>query len=304
MTIRRSVMVLLLLLVPQGARASDSLATTSPTMFRVVLDDDDTLHAVSVEPAPFDMVTITLGNATVRHLPSARIRRILDADSMDRTAWVLERRETLDASQAQGAKRPVKRRVSVGPRAVTPAFLISETSMLLRVSESAEGGDDRRFVLSFDVGLIWNVSERSAIGVTPFFGSGAAGTRHSFVNSGFRARYRRWLSPTSNVEVAPAIILGEDRAGEAHPPGYSMQATFSPNLYLSLTAEVFSLHRMERRYSISANRETEVDLHELDLLLGVKVGRLPGLLGGAVAGVVALVSAFGAGEVSSLVEVP
>ena len=192
--------------------------------------------------------------------------------------------------------------MNVGPRSVTRSFAITETSCLVRFPPSVEG-DDRYFALAFDLGFMTNVSERSAVGLTPFFASGTTG-EDFYVNGGVRGRYRRWLGTRSSFELAPGIILGEARKGEALPPGFSLRASVSPSRTFAFTMEAFQLRREENYYHESTNSHSTATLREKGLLLGVTVGRLPGLLGGLVAGYAALVSGIGAGEGPDTISLP
>ena len=73
-------------------------------------------------------------------------------------------------------------------------------------------------------------------------------------------------------------------------PGYSLQTSWSPSRYVTLTAEAFRLRR--RDYSgvdfyhyVEAN-----DTRDTGLLLGVKLGQWPGAAGGAIVALGALAS--------------
>ena len=193
--------------------------------------------------------------------------------------------------------------MKVGPRSDIRTFVITETSCLVRFPPGPEG-DDRYFALSFDLGVMTNVSENSALGLTPFFASGTTGEGNYYVNGGIRGRYRRWLGTRSSFELAPGIILGEARSGEALTPGYSLRGSVSPTRTFTFTAEIFQLRREEQTYHESMNSYSTATLSETGLLLGVTVGRLPGLLGGLVAGYGALVAGIGVGESSDTVNLP
>jgi hypothetical protein len=141
--------------------------------------------------------------------------------------------------------------------------------------------------LGFDLGLMTNVSDRMAIGYGGFFGSS-----YDYVNAGARLRLRRWLSATSSVEIAPAVILAEARAsaGTAVPPGFSFQASWCPSRYLTLTTEAFSVRRRDYAYrDFFYSRLGEVT-RDNGLLFGAKLELWPGAAAGAVAALGAMLS--------------
>jgi hypothetical protein len=240
------------------------------------LTNGDVIQAISVEPAPFDMVRITMPDGTYDYLAPVKIRAVIDDTGADRTKALFRDRETI------GTPLPPEQRVPgpglrVGPRSVTNHFAITETTLMGRV-----GSESVLYPASFDfdMGVMWNVADRSAIGGTAFVGSGG---QYDF-KTGVRLRYRRWFSRTASVDVAPGITaLGREISGyPAHPPAYSLQVSLNPSRYVSLTTEVFSARH--RKYH---SRYWE-EIGETGVMAGVRIGQWPG----AVAGVLPILTSL------------
>jgi hypothetical protein len=279
-----SVWFLPLLLFPIQAFASDSHPEPPFETLRVVLTNGDTLQARCVQPAPFDMVAVVGTDKTTRFVSPTHVRVILDSSNSDWTREVLEGRESLGEPLPPPVQMKPPKSLGVGPRSVTRSFLITETSLLSR------GGQTRgviRTYLGFDLGVMTNVSARMAVGYGGFFGSS-----YDYANAGARLRLRRWLSATSSVEIAPAVIVAESRAsgGVAVPPGFSIQASWCPSRYLTLTTEAFSVRRRDYTYADFRYSMLGEVTRDNGLLLGAKVGLWPGAAAGAVAALAALVS--------------
>ena len=218
----------LALLAPVFARASEP---SDAAFVRIVLTDGDTLQAVRVSPASFDVVAVEASDGKISYLASNKVRVVLDSQGVDRTKEVLERRrmvpsrEDLEAPPS-GTVRP-KRIPSLTwrgrPRAETRSFMITEFGLVARIDDYPYGRGDSRIALSFDFGWMKNISENGAVG---FSGYALAGDPTS--RMGVRARYRRWLSRRTSIDVSPGVLLGgEDSAIEYDPPGFVLGATLN-----------------------------------------------------------------------------
>jgi hypothetical protein len=214
----------LLILLPLPARASEPSHTA---LVRVVLTDGDTLQAARVRPASFDMVDVEMPDSQIRYLPSSRIRAVLDSRGVDRTAALLERRETVpspydpDPNMPPGESPPSPRRIPSltwrgRPLAETRSFMITEMGVLARIDDYPYAGGGPGIEFSFDLGWMKNISERGAVGF-----SGYALVSDFTTRLGIRARYRRWLSRKTSIDISPGVLLGgEDGAIEYDPPGF------------------------------------------------------------------------------------
>jgi hypothetical protein len=279
-------LLLLIALYPHPVRASDSPPDAPLEILRVVLTNGDTLQARCVQASPFDMVAVTpTDQAEPRYVPHVHIRAILDGAGRDRTEGVLERHETLGTPIPREIHVGSHRSVRVGPRSVTSSFLITETSILGRINTGPDRDVSRAADFSFDLAVMQNVSDRMSLGYGVFVGSGG-----SDGHLGARLRLRRWLSPTSGVEIAPGIILAE------HPtevrddilPSYSLQASWFLSRYLTLTAEGYTLRRLEYRHRGILAYGPSDDVNESGVLIGAKLGQWPGLVGGVLVGFLSL----------------
>jgi hypothetical protein len=290
-----SVWLLFLFVLPVASRASGLSPDPRADILRVVLTSGDTLRARCVQPAPIDMIAVIGTDESTRFLSPNHVRVILDSYDGDWTREVLENRETLGEPLPPPIRVKPGKPLGVGPRSVTKSFLITDTSVLSRPGDSGQRPGVISTYVGFDLGVMTNVSSRTAVGYGGFFGSS-----YDYVNAGARFRLRRWLSATSSVEIAPAIILAEGRAsgGAAAPPGFSVQVSWCPSRYLTVTTEAFSVRR--RDYSYRDERYALLGEVRRDngLLLGAKVGLWPGAVAGAAAALVALWNS-GAGRISS-----
>jgi hypothetical protein len=266
--------LLLLLLLPAAAFAQGPQTEAAPDPIQVILVSGDTLQARCIQPASFDMFEVTIPGSETRFVPGVRIRTVLDADHRDRTEDLLSRRRTIGTPLPEPVRREAKHGLRVGPRSVTPGFLITETSLLGRVDPGPPA--ELRHYLAFDLGYMSNVGSQAAVGWSAFFGSA---TR--YVNAGVRVRLRRWISPTSSVDIAPGVIITEHRSeyGTASPPGFSVQASVSPSRYVTLAVEGYTLARHDY---------TAGDVRENGVLAGVKIGQWPGAAGAFFATLAAL----------------
>ncbi|MGE5175881.1 MAG: hypothetical protein ACM3JJ_05835 [Hyphomicrobiales bacterium] len=279
---RRMLVVWSLALASLGlatARAECSVPpeSSAPTLVTVFLERGDTLEAISVEPAPYQMVRITSAAGGYRYLPSNRIRSIRDGEGVDRTRDVLERRRTVGTPPRRSepeAPRAVVRH-PVGPMSVTRSYLVTESALLGRIASGNVPYGSHRWYLGFDLGTEDNVSARTAIGSSFFIGSG-----NDYAMLGARARVRRWLSETSSLVIAPGLIVAQDEEGTTHgrPPGFSGQVSYHPGPHTAVTAEVYSI----RKSSYPRDRR------ETGFMVGLQFGGGPGIGLGVAASIVAM----------------
>jgi len=276
----------ILVFLPTSARASEP----SPTaVVRVVLTDGDTLHAARVRPASFDMIAVEIPNSKIRYLSSNRVRAVLDSRGVDRTAAVLEHRKTVPSpydpepngrEESVGENRPSQRRISAltwrgRPLAETRSFLITEFGVLARIDDYPYIGGDSRVAISFDLGWMKNISESGAVGF-----SGYALVSDPTTRMGIRARYRRWLSKRTSVDISPGVLLGgEDSAIEYDPPGFVLGATLNSGDLVALTVDAEYARNLDLVHDtppLQWEKRTDVAWRA-----GAKLGSGLGLLGAA-----------------------
>jgi len=269
---RLVLLILVLLLPPAQAHASELPDTAA---VRVVLTDGDTLHAARVRPASFDMVAVEMPGSKIRYFASNKIRAVLDSRGVDRTAALLERRQTV--SSLDDPKRPHIPAVTWRgrPLAETRSFMITEFGVLARIDDYPYLGGDSRIQFSFDLGWMKNISANSAAGF-----SGYALVSDPTTRLGIRGRYRRWLSQKTSIDVSPGVLLGgEDSAIEYDPPGFVLGATLNAGDLLALTVDAEYARNTELVHDtppLQWEKRTDVAWRA-----GAKLGSGLGLLGAA-----------------------
>lgn len=271
--------------VPVSARASEPSHTA---VVRVVLTDGDTLHAVRVRPASFDMVAVEMPDSPIRYLSSNKIRAVLDSLGVDRTAAVLEHGKTVPSPYDPGpdGRRRIPALTWRGrPRAETGSFLITEFGVLTRIDHYPYIGGDSRMAFSFDLGWMKNISESGAVGF-----SGYALVSDPTSRLGLRARYRRWLSRRTSIDISPGILLsGEDSGIEYDPPGFVLGTTLNAGDLVALTVDAEYAKNLDLVHDtppLQWEKRTDVAWRA-----GAKLGSGLGLLG--TAGLFGLVLAIG-----------
>jgi hypothetical protein len=227
-------LILILLVLPMLAHASEPSHTA---VVRVVLTDGDTLHAARVRPASFDMIAVEMPDSQIRYLASNKVRAVLDSLGVDRTAAVLEHSKTVPSPYDPGPNGRPGRIPPLTwrgrPLAETRSFLITEFGVLARIDDNPYIVADPRIAFSFDLGWMKNISENGAVGF-----SGYALVSDPTTRMGIRARYRRWLSQKTSIDVSPGVLLGgEDSGIEYDPPGFVLGATLNAGDLVALTVD-------------------------------------------------------------------
>ena len=227
---RLVLLALIVLALPMPAHASEPPDTAA---VRVVLSDGDTLRAVRVRPASFDMVGVEMPDSKTLYFAANRIRAVLDSQGVDRTAVLLQRRRAVSSLEDPG--RPHKPALTWRgrPLAETRSFMITEFGVLARIDDYPFRGSDSRIQFSFDLGWMKNISENGAAGF-----SGYALVSDPTSRLGIRGRYRRWLSRKTSIDVSPGVLLsGEDSGIEYDPPGFVLGATLNAGDLVALTID-------------------------------------------------------------------
>lgn len=277
----------LLLWISSAATSRAQEAAASEAPLRIVLTNGDTLRAIRILPSGLDMLRID--DASGRgYYPAIRVRRVLDETGADRTRDALDRRRFLgvplppEPVPAKPGTRP-GRPSHYGPLSVTRTFPIAETAVFLNMADARY--DRRGTTFTFDVGRGVNVGARDALGMTLFGGAGDGA-----YDLGVRYRYRRWLGAQSSVDVAPGLILAHDEPGawEGRGVGLVGQVSLNATPWFSFGVQAFSVGRkIPGSYSWYGNYPTLYD-RDSGVMLGFKLGGTPGILAGAVGGVIAL----------------
>ena len=256
-----------LLALPPSARASES---AHAAVVRVVLTDGDTLHAARVRPASYDMVAVESPDSKTRYVASNRVRAVQD--------------------EPPGKNRPNRRRIPAltwrgRPLAETRSFMVTEFGVLERIDDYPYIGGDSRIAFSFDLGWMKNISESGAVGF-----SGYALISDATTRMGIRARYRRWLSRKTSIDISPGVLLGgEDSGIEYDPPGFILGATLNAGDLVALTVDAEYARNLDLVHDtppIQWEKRTDVAWRA-----GAKLGSGLGVLGAA--GLFGLILAIG-----------
>lgn len=111
-----------------------------------------------------------------------------------------------DEKLTLGSNPPVKNTKKFSfqekPGSQCRSFLITEFGYLLRFD--VERYTDRRHYANWELGGMVNQGENSALGATFFF---TLDQEYEEPRIGIKARYRRWISPNSSLDIAPGVIL-------------------------------------------------------------------------------------------------
>ena len=297
---RRTLIAGLLACWPAVAFVAPSLAAEAPSsaqapapsdssaaQIRVFLEDGSVLAARSVRSASMDMVAIVLMDSSIRYVPAARVRRLVDIDGRDFTATVLDRREPAGTT---ARRRRIPALTWRGhPYPGTRSFLITELALMYRLDRYPYFRFPSRTALTFDVGWMKNVGARHAVGF-----SGYAMPSDQTTRLGIRGRYRRWLSPSLSVDVSPGVILGgEDGGTNYDPPGAVLGVTLnSGDLFAVMIDTEFA--RSWEFASEDPPFTTRITHNDVTWRAGAKIGSGLGFVGSlALVGLVIVVVATG-----------
>jgi hypothetical protein len=103
------------------------------------------------------------------------------------------------------------------PKAECSTYLITETGVLLGLTSVSDMGPFPEFdvpggMFHMELGAMTNISAQDAVGA-----SGVFETVNDGLRGGARLRYRRWLSPTLGLDIAPGLTLLGDNGVESYP---------------------------------------------------------------------------------------
>jgi hypothetical protein len=114
------------------------------------------------------------------------------------------------------------------------AFMLTEFGYSRRLNDSHRDVYSGRWYLTAELGAMVNRGYRSALGAALFFGAEDDGSRW-----GLRPRYRRWLSGTISLDVAPGILFaGTDNRFQPSFPGFSGQLSLGVGDLVGVTTQL------------------------------------------------------------------
>ncbi len=176
-------------------------------------------------------------------------------------------------------------------------FLVTEFGAYYRLDETY--GQERRYLLTGDLGLLFNLDEKNAIGVAGYLSAHGAvqypGEFFPDVGGGITARYRRWLGTDWRIDLsAGGPIPGGDRVlGTVRFPSAVLELRGTWRDYVGVAMR-WEPTRYEYQTAANAGFPTtnplsiytaapaSIFLTQHQLYLGADVGRLPGAIATAV----------------------
>ena len=150
------------------------------------------------------------------------------------------------------------------PKGKCCSFLIYESGLLSRISGSGQPSSLSKFLITTDLGLMFNRSNSSAIGASFHLAAD-----HDYYRFGIGLRYRKWLTKKSALDLSPRLLIaGNARIRTFRFPGFAFSASYSIYELLSIDA-YFDIIRYEKKiYSASIPYETTVNKTQTGLYLG------------------------------------
>jgi len=109
------------------------------------------------------------------------------------------------------------------PRPECCSFLIFESGLLFGAAVSGEPPDKASFLITADLGLMFNRKNSSALGGSIHLVGDDNGTRF-----GIGPRYRKWLTRKTALDLSPRLIFGgDDNKVHRRFPGFAFSASLS-----------------------------------------------------------------------------
>ncbi len=113
-------------------------------------------------------------------------------------------------------------------------FTFTEFAVSTRRADQNRFADTPRFYVSGEMGALYNVSSRSAVGGGAYVGADDDGWR-----LGIRPRYRYWIAETWAVDAAAGVLVAGDLdLFEGTWPGFSAQVGVGWQDLVALTTQV------------------------------------------------------------------
>ena len=120
-------------------------------------------------------------------------------------------------------------------------ILLLELTTAGRLTDKITYTDGTRYVFDWSFGLLHNTGQRGALGGAMKFAADGDGSRY-----GFFGRYRRWLSESASLDVAPGLFLAEvsDAQTYAFPsPSLDVALNYKDKIGFVVGADVLRLQR-------------------------------------------------------------
>ena len=205
--------------------------TTGPLLpFRVELTDGTSHEASQVGPWPGDFIFILGTDGRTLHVPSFKVRKIVDARGRKFTDRVLKEHKTIPKTPPSMPRGPEKPFNLTEPQL---SGFVAQGGYFLRLDPHQP--DDSGSMLQVDIGLLTRIGDRHGIGVT-FFRSGSGDLQ----SSGLKVHGRSRVGADAVLDIAPGIIIGT--TDEAKPPnslpGFVTEASVTFHRWAAIAGQI------------------------------------------------------------------
>jgi hypothetical protein len=191
------------------------------------------------------------------------------------------------------AQQPSSFCLQARPAARCRTFLVTEFGAYYRLDQTY--GQERRYLLTGDLGVMVNLDATNAVGVTGYLSAHGAvqypGEFYPDLGGGVAARYRRWLGSDWRVDLSAGMpIPGADRVlGTVRFPSAVLElrgtwrdyvgaaVRWEPTRYEYQTAADAGFPTTNP-LSVYTYAPTSVFLTKHQLYVGAEIGRLPGAI--------------------------
>ena len=245
----------------------------------VTMTDGSVATFARVEPWPGGFARAIRGSGDVVFLPEAKIHRIDDSQGTDVTEKVLVQRKAVDEVPKEtlaSPKPPRTPKFRGRPSPEQRGFTLVQVGAVRQLGSTVDYEPKSATVM--DLGHMWNVSPRHSIG-----GSLSLATNETFTRVGWKPRYRRWISRTVSVDLAPGVFYSVPGDGEPEfsPVGFVGESSLNFGDWVSVTSMVHVVGTTRRYYDHGEGpapspsvppKVTEVSRTEGSAYLGVKAG--------------------------------
>ena len=228
---------------PAGAEPSTANHASKPVT--VTTTDGVTAEFSRVEPWPGGFIRAVRPNGEEAFLPASKIQRILDPQGDDVTQQVLDNRRTVKESlpRMTGPTVPRSPALRGRPSPEQRGFSLLQVGYLRQLGTIHPEQD--RAVLVADAGRLWNVDARHSLGGTVMLAASS-----EFTRIGVKPRYRRWLSRTVSLDLAPGVFFSVPGDGnpEHAPIGFVGESSLTFGDWFAITGAVHVVGTKEFTY--------------------------------------------------------
>ena len=214
---------------------AESLPGQGPIPITVITTDRMVAQYSRVESWPGGFVRAMRGSGEEVFLPAAKIYMILDPDGTDVTKEVLDGRKAVSGGlrDVGGPRVPSSPAFRGRPSPEQRGFTLLQAGLLRQLGPIRAEQD--RTVLVADAGRMWNVDASHSLG-----GSLMLAANNEFTRVGLKPRYRRWLSRTISVDLAPGVFFSVPGDGnpEHAPIGFIGESSLTFGDWFAITGAV------------------------------------------------------------------